>query len=114
MRSDHKLYRQGPKESLTTWSVLSRELVPNDDPEGPSTVRATRLELRPQTGRTHQLRVHCARVLGAPIVGDEIYGPHSWSSSPSRRRNLCLHAQELCICHPISGAPMVFESTPPF
>jgi 23S rRNA pseudouridine955/2504/2580 synthase len=32
------------------------------------------LELRPQTGRKHQLRLHCARGLGAPIVGDERYG----------------------------------------
>jgi len=58
--------------------------------------------LWPQTGRTHQLRVHCAHPqgLGNPIVGDRLYG-----TSASR---LMLQAQEIIFNHPISGEPMRF------
>jgi tRNA pseudouridine32 synthase/23S rRNA pseudouridine746 synthase len=94
----HKFWTQAPKESLTTWSVISKEYR-NGKP-------VTRLELRPWTGRTHQLRVHCAAALGA-IVGDDIYGNRELGS-------LSLHAMKLCIYHPISGAPMIFEADAPF
>lgn len=55
------------------------------------------LSLKPQTGRTHQLRVHLAYI-GCPIVGDEIYGD---GKSPIDR--LCLHAAELEITIPPSN-----------
>lgn len=58
--------------------------------------RMSVLELRPITGRTHQLRVHLA-YLGTPIVGDPVYGT---TKSPIGR--LCLHAQELEITVPVS------------
>jgi tRNA pseudouridine32 synthase/23S rRNA pseudouridine746 synthase len=100
--STHKFYTTAPKPCLTTWTLLSRETM-----QGKA---VSRLELRPWTGRTHQLRVHCAQVLGAPIVGDDIYGPNvSLQDTP-----LCLHARQLCIHHPISGAPIIFEADPPF
>lgn len=59
--------------------------------------------LWPQTGRTHQLRVHCAHPdgLNAPIVGDTLYG------RPDRR--LCLHAERIEFLHPATGEKMVFE-----
>jgi tRNA pseudouridine32 synthase/23S rRNA pseudouridine746 synthase len=104
--STHKFYTQAPKESLTTWTVLSRESYNGRD--------VSRLELRPWTGRTHQLRVHCAQALGAPIVGDDIYGDGSTSMEETTQSALCLHARQLCIYHPISGAPMIFEADPPF
>jgi tRNA pseudouridine32 synthase / 23S rRNA pseudouridine746 synthase len=50
------------KRALTEWRVTTREH------------RRTRVELRPRTDRTHQLRVHAALGLGAPIVGDALYG----------------------------------------
>ncbi|KAJ8446707.1 hypothetical protein Cgig2_002869 [Carnegiea gigantea] len=53
-----------------------------------STCGYTWLELSPLTGRKHQLRVHCAEVLGTPIVGDYKYGWHAhrkWEPSPSMR-----------------------------
>ncbi|KAL3934255.1 MAG: hypothetical protein SGBAC_009989 [Bacillariaceae sp.] len=99
----HKFFREAPKESLTTWSLAGFEYIDGKP--------VTRLNLRPWTGRTHQLRVHCAHALGAPIVGDEIYGTEEDSVAYSK---LCLHAKKLCIYHPISNAPMVFESDTPF
>src|SRR4029453_14586819 len=63
--------------AITRWRVVAR------------TAERTRVELEPITGRTHQLRVHAAhpRGLGAPIVGDRLYG------TPGDR--LLLHAERL-------------------
>ena len=57
----------------------------------------TLVNLFPHTGRTHQLRVHCASTdgLGCPIVGDELYG--------RKEKRLCLHAQSLEFVHPVTG-----------
>ena len=67
-----------------------------------------RVELHPLTGRTHQLRVHCAhsRGLGRPILGDPLYG-HGGD-------RLYLHAQSLSFIHPVTGKPMTVCSPPPF
>ncbi len=64
----------------------------------------TLVELTPHTGRTHQLRVHCAHLSGlnCPIVGDRLYG------KPARR--LCLHAAELAFDHPATGQRLTFSS----
>lgn len=68
----------------------------------------SRLHLWPMTGRTHQLRVHCAHPdgLNAPIVGDNLYG------TPAER--LMLHAEELTIIHPRDGKPLTFSTKAPF
>lgn len=68
----------------------------------------TLIFLTPHTGRTHQLRVHCAHPngLNAPIVGDALYG--------QKAHRLCLHAAELSFQHPVSGTRLHFESTPNF
>jgi 23S rRNA (cytosine1962-C5)-methyltransferase len=63
------------------------------------------LELRPETGRTHQLRVQLAAV-GLPIAGDPVYG-----GPPAPR--LMLHAVELGLEHPGTGARATFRSRPP-
>ena len=67
-----------------------------------------RVRLRPHTGRTHQLRMHCAHPdgLGCPIRGDELYG------HPADR--LYLHAERLELTHPATGERMVFELSAPF
>lgn len=67
--------------------------------------RAAWLELAPLTGRTHQLRVHCAE-LGAPILGDRKYGG---DASTAAARRLCLHARSLRIpgLPPIAAPPPV-------
>ncbi len=63
----------------------------------------TLVELHPLTGRTHQLRVHCAHPagIGRPIVGDPLYG------QPAER--LCLHAARLEFDHPVTGRRVFFE-----
>lgn len=78
------------KEAVTQYEVIGTE------------GGFTRLRLYPLTGRTHQLRVHCAhpKGLNAPIKGDTLYG------KPSKR--LCLHACQLAFAHPVSGQPMSF------
>jgi tRNA pseudouridine32 synthase/23S rRNA pseudouridine746 synthase len=64
--------------------------------------------LWPETGRTHQLRIHCAHPdgLANPIVGDELYGTKS--------QRLMLHAAELWFRHPATGRELHLSSPPPF
>lgn len=69
----------------------------------------TWLELTPQTGRTHQLRVHCA-ALGHPIVGDYIYDS---SGETEPNAFLHLHARHLEIPLYPKKAPILVEATPP-
>lgn len=63
----------------------------------------TYIKLFPHTGRTHQLRVHCAHAdgLALPIVGDPLYG------HPSDSR-LMLHAEHIVFRHPVTGKKLVF------
>lgn len=69
----------------------------------------TRIALTPLTGRTHQLRLHCAHQegLATPIVGDALYG----IPSPTR---LCLHAEQLSFAHPTTQQPLTFSLPPDF
>lgn len=62
----------------------------------------TRVHLYPHTGRTHQLRVHCAHHLGlnSPIKGDDLYG--------KKAQRLHLHAEQLVLKHPLSGTELTF------
>lgn len=86
------------KPSLTGWRVLEREEA------------ATRLLLSPETGRTHQLRVHL-NAIGHPILGDTLYGsPESLGAAP----RLQLHASELGFDHPLTGEPIMVRSVAPF
>jgi len=73
----------------------------------------TRLELRPITGRTHQLRVHCAdeRGLGRAILGDSLYAEGEVRDDHPR---LMLHAAKLSIRPPGAKRVMDFESSPNF
>ena len=71
-------------------------------------VGTDRVRLYPHTGRTHQLRMHCAHPdgLGCPIRGDELYG------HPADR--LYLHAERLELTHPVTGERMTFEQPASF
>jgi 23S rRNA pseudouridine1911/1915/1917 synthase len=69
----------------------------------------TLLEFHPHTGRTHQIRLHCA-FLGCPIVADPIYG-HKRVTLPLKRH--FLHAARLSIVLPGARKPHVFEAPLP-
>ena len=74
------------------------------------------LLLYPHTGRTHQLRVHCAHHLGLgrPIVGDLLYGGYSVFDNkaiePAHPSRLCLHALSITFRHPETGQELTFTS----
>ena len=83
------------KPSVTHYRVL--ETVENQ----------TRLEFRPLTGRTHQLRVHAAQGLGNPIVGDRLYGHDDGE-------RLFLHAREISFLHPQLLTQLHLQVSTPF
>lgn len=86
------------RAAITHWQVLSHE---GD---------ATRVLLRPETGRSHQLRVHMLE-LGHPILGDNFYADDETLSKAER---LQLHAMALTFRHPTGGTPMTYFSPQPF
>lgn len=83
------------RPASTYFRVLARE------------VDRTRIEFRPVTGRTHQLRVHARYGLGTPILGDPLYG-----DAPAER--LMLHAAYLSFLVPGGVTRLEYHSPPPF
>jgi 23S rRNA pseudouridine955/2504/2580 synthase len=74
--------------------------------------RATLLQVKPITGRTHQIRVHTQSV-GHPIVFDARYGHRQWDAPFSAQESLgrlFLHAASLCFTHPQSGQRLILEA----
>lgn len=84
------------KPALTRWRQL-----------GPAPGGGTRVELLPETGRSHQLRVHLA-ALGHPILGDALYG------DPAGAPRLLLHATRLELEHPQRGERCIWDDPAPF
>jgi 23S rRNA pseudouridine1911/1915/1917 synthase len=70
---------------------------------------ATLLDVRLDTGRTHQIRVHCASI-GHPVIGDPVYGRGVPARGLARQ---ALHAHRLSFPHPSTGAEMAFTSPLP-
>lgn len=88
------------KPSLTRYQVISHDVAAN----------TSRLALIPETGRTHQLRVHL-QALGHPIIGDALYGDATSSAGAQR---LLLHADHLAFGHPEHGERLSFLCPAPF
>ncbi|MBR5562820.1 MAG: hypothetical protein IKW11_01170 [Bacteroidales bacterium] len=104
-------FKQG-KPAYTEYEIVK------ENPDGTADIL-----LHPHTGRTHQLRVHCAHTLGlgSPIVGDLLYGAHTCispeatlanraHSSDTLPQRLCLHALSITFRHPNTGAELTFTS----
>ena len=100
-------FKQG-KPAHTEYEIVK------DNPDG-----TVDILLYPHTGRTHQLRVHCAHTLGLgrPIVGDLLYGAHTClspattdTSSNYSTDRLCLHALSITFRHPNTGTELTFSS----
>jgi 23S rRNA-/tRNA-specific pseudouridylate synthase len=150
-----KIVKKKPKPSQTLFEVIEREYrccdgdadenlkgcEENVEKKG-NRYPVTRLRLTLKTGRTHQLRVHCASI-GHPILGDPAYGIYGEASPnggfedelmdelvPNRAcmdlqlgldryvkekgQVMCLHARELRIQHPETGKTLTFEQSPAF
>lgn len=91
-------------QALTTFNVMQRFA------DGTSL-----LEALPVTGRTNQIRIHCA-FLGFPVVGDAAYS--GMADGPRQTLDpddppLCLHAWRISFAHPVSGETMSFTAPPP-
>lgn len=85
------------KPAVTDWKVAKRG------------ANETRMRLFPQTGRSHQLRVHM-QALGHPILGDPFYATGPALEAP----RLMLHAESLRLRHPDGGRGMTFKAKCPF
>lgn len=92
-------FQQG-KSAITRWEKLGITWIGDD--------KFTRVRFFPETGRTHQLRVHSASGLKHPIKGDRLYGHRV------EGERLCLHAESITFNHPRSGERLTFSSTPDF
>ena len=88
--------RADGKEAVTHFKVLKRY------------EKATLIELRLETGRTHQIRVHMDYI-GHPVVNDPVYGNRKLFDDSGQ----CLHAKELGFVHPKTGEYMQFDSELP-
>jgi len=94
----------GAKRATLEFRVLQRGLP-----------RGTLIELRPATGRMHQLRVQAA-LRGHPVVGDAVYGsgnPFGPPAAIDRERVIALHARQLTIEHPFTKEPLVLVAELP-
>jgi 23S rRNA pseudouridine1911/1915/1917 synthase len=70
------------------------------------------VEARPETGRTHQIRVHLAAV-AAPVAGDDLYGPAFAPGAASSAQRILLHAAELRLARPDGSTLTLSAETPP-
>ncbi len=88
------------KHASTYYSVINRDHEKN----------WTRVQLKPITGRTHQLRVHMLQ-LGHPILGDKLY---TQNNSENKFERLTLHAERLSFTHPFDSTPILIQSKSEF
>lgn len=98
--------------SLTFYKTLARIELPESVGKKFSTGRYSLLEVRPRSGRWHQIRRHMNRI-SHPIIGDREHGDshhNRFFRDRLRIDGLCLWAKELSLRHPVSGSLLHFES----
>lgn len=96
-RPKQKICHDTGRLAVTQWQVINRD------------IKETRLKLKPQTGRSHQLRIHMME-FGHPILGDPFYGtPECQTVS-----RLMLHSHRLRLRHPDGGESIEFRAKIPF
>ncbi len=96
----HKVDFEHGKPSQTRFRQLAYD----------AATHSTRVELTPETGRTHQLRVHML-ALGHVILGDPLYAE---GETRAKAERLLLHAEFLAFTHPLSGQRLEFSAPAPF
>jgi 23S rRNA pseudouridine1911/1915/1917 synthase len=92
--------------AITHWKLLDRT------PDSNRSTAVSRLQIRLETGRRNQIRVHLAEA-GHPVLGDTRYRPDLLQKIPWRDKRLALHAAILGFIHPKSQQPLSFESPLP-
>lgn len=92
--------------AITHWKLLARF------PDSTRSPAVSRLQIRLETGRRNQIRVHLAEA-GHPVLGDARYRPELLQEIPWREKRLALHAAVLGFIHPRTCQPMNFESPLP-
>jgi len=102
-RSNRKkmtVLEHGGRDAVTCWTVLEK-----------FADSMTYLEVRPETGRTHQIRVHMAH-LRHPVAGDALYGNKKQKQTDDiySIKRQCLHAYSISFTHPVTGKPLEFVS----
>lgn len=97
------------KPARSRYQVVERFYRESEDG---TSLPVTRVQLTPETGRTHQLRIHC-QLLGHPILGCDLYGGLLLPGT-ERTPRLMLHASELHFMHPISQDPIKACHPSPF
>lgn len=97
------------KPARSRYRVVERFYHPQEDG---GLLPLTRVQLTPETGRTHQLRIHC-QTLGHPILGCDLYGGRSLPGT-QRMPRLMLHASELHFVHPVSAERVNAINASPF
>ena len=113
---DRMAVRASGREAITHWELRERYADPNGAPV------ASLIACTPETGRTHQIRVHLAHI-GHPLLGDDVYGPGFRTKAarlaPAAAEALAalarqaLHAYLLGFEHPLTGRYMEFRSELP-
>jgi tRNA pseudouridine32 synthase/23S rRNA pseudouridine746 synthase len=101
------------KPSCTHWKVVKTNDKHEND-SGDNSANNVFLELKPITGRTHQLRIHCATI-GSGIINDSLYGDDpvaiDWGNlNEAAKRPLHLHAYKLSFPHPVTNENVEFSS----